>query len=134
MLVSGKKREFLAGTYAYAGDDGRLVELNDFLGIKNLDFNLFLAAMGRHPTFASAVVRSNPRGLNIQQQRPYFNKHDAIIHLSSREYIGNEQSSSLQPPYHTLTPDSLYTCIRVVLKLVNQLDSNVVFSRAVFIT
>ena len=36
--------------------------------------------------------------------------------------------------HHTVTPGSIYTCIRVVPKLVNELDSSVVFGVAIATT
>ena len=56
IIVSDRKREFMTKTYICAGDDGIISELNDFLGMKILEFNLLLVVAGRHTNLAPGVL------------------------------------------------------------------------------
>ena len=61
MVSSGRKSEFMAGTYICAGYDGRITELNDFPGIKILEFNLLVAVAGRQNNPTPGVLT----GINL---------------------------------------------------------------------
>jgi hypothetical protein len=95
-----------------------------------LEFNLLLAVAGRHP---------NPTPGVVTQEVSRFSNKDHIATSTMQAFIFppkivSEMNDADRRHHRTITPGSLYTCIRAVLKLVNELDYDVVFGVAVAIT
>ena len=130
MVAVGRKSASMAGTYICAGGDRRIADLNGFLGIKILESNLLLAVTNcqEHPT----------AGVLTQE----VSRSDNSTHIATRmmesfifpPQIVSEMNKADQRHHRTLTPHSLYTCIRVVLKLVNELNVDGVLGVAIAIT
>ena len=130
MIANGRKSKFMTGTYICAGDDGKIADLNGFLGIKILEFNLLLTVANRQEYLAPGI-------LTQEVSRVDRSTHIATKMMQSFIFppeIISEMNKADQRHHRTLTPRSLYTCIRSVLKLVNKLNANVVLGEAIVIT
>ena len=127
MVAGVMKSDFMAGTYACAWDDGRTAALNGFLGSKILESNLLLSVETReqHPT----------PGL-LTQEVSYFNNVEPIATrmmqvLIFPTKIVSKMNDMNQRNHRKLTPRSLYTCIRAVLRLINKEYASVVLAGVV---
>ena len=78
IIVSDKKREFMTGTYIFAGDDKRIAELNSFPKINILEFNLLLAVTGSH---------TNPATGLLTQEVSRFRNRDHIVTIMMQSFI-----------------------------------------------
>jgi len=66
MVANNTKGDFMAGSYACDGDDGKAVKLNKLLGSKILGSNLLIAVMNR-------TLHSTP-GRLTQEVSQFYNK------------------------------------------------------------
>ena len=105
----------MAGMYICAKDDGRIAELNGFLRIKILEFNLLLFITGR---------QENPSPGVLTQE---FSRFNNITHIATRMMqslifppeIVSEMNEADHCNHQILTPHSLYKYIIAVLKPLN---------------
>ena len=130
IVVSDRKSESMAGAYICAGDDGWIIEPNGFVGIKILKVNLLLAVTGRQKNPAPGVLTQE---VSRSSNRDHIATSMMQSFISPSEIV-SEMNTVDRCQHRTLTPGSRYTCIGAVLKLVNELDKDVVFGVAVAIT
>jgi hypothetical protein len=129
-ITSGRKREFLTEVYVCDDNDGKAADFNACLGGRNLEFNLILACAGRHP---------NPTPGEVTQEVSRFSNknHIATSTMQSLIFPPDIISEIIVADHchcHSITPTSLYACIKAVIRPLNTLDADVVFRISVVIT
>ena len=121
MAANNMKRDFMAGSYDCAGDDGKAVKLNGFLGSKILESNPIIAV-------ASQTFHPTP-GLSTQEVSRFYNERHTGTRLMQSFIFPPETVHEMdrvgQRNYWQLTPNVLYTSTKAVLKLLHELKKRI---------
>jgi hypothetical protein len=114
MVAANAKRDFMAGPYRCAGDDGKTAKLNGFLGGKILESNLHIAVANR-------MLNPSPGLVSQEVSRICNESHIGTKRMQSfifpREIIHDMNAADCHAS-REITPSALYTSIKAVIKLI----------------